>query len=155
MRSDGVLTGTFTMPVAVYPNDAAKLAFMDRVMPALAALPGVIRSSSTVQALPLDAQQLEPNVWLEGDPIGADAPRRQPFCSVVAARLLRDDGHPLKRRPRLHCRATTRARCKVAIVSETAARTLWQGKEPLGQRFKWGARRHDWLRHRGRRRRAT
>ena len=82
IRAGGVLTGTFTMPVAVYPNNAAKLAFMDRVLPAIAALPQV-RSVSTVQVLPLGRNSWSTSVRLEGEVSGPDAPRHQPFWSVV------------------------------------------------------------------------
>ena len=138
VRAEGVLTATFTMPVAVYPNDAAKLAFMDRVMPSLAGLPGV-RSLSTVQVLPLGRNAWNRSVWLQGDPIGNDAPRRLAFWSVVRPKYFETIGIPLRSGRDFTARDDTSA-TKVAIVSETAARTLWPGKDPIGQRFLWS---HD------------
>jgi putative ABC transport system permease protein len=137
VRYEGVLTATFTMPVAVYPNNAAKLAFMDRVMPALAALPG-IQSLSTVQALPLARNGWSRSLWLEGEPVGPDATRRLMFWSVVRPDYFRTLGIPMRSGRDFTARDDTSA-IKVAIVSETAARTLWPGKEPVGQRFKWNA----------------
>jgi len=135
VRADGVLTATFTMPVAVYPNNAAKLAFMDRVMPAFAALPGV-RSLSSVQALPLSRNSWTRNLWLEGDPIGTDAPTRDAFLSITRPDYFQAMGIPLRSGRDFTARDDTSA-VQVAIVSQTAARILWPGQEPLGRRFKW------------------
>ena len=137
VRSEGVLTATFTMPVAVYPNSAAKLAFMDRLMPAIASLPGVT-SLSTSQVLPLSHNSWRQPVWLEGDPVGHDARRRLMFYSVIRPQYFSTMGIPLRSGRDFTARDDTSA-VKVAIVSETAARTLWPGKEAIGQRFKWSA----------------
>ena len=135
IQGQGVLTATFTMPVAVYPNNAAKLAFMDRVMPQLAGLPGV-RALSTVQALPLGNNAWSQNLWIEGDQIGDRAPRRIVFWSVVRPDYFRVLGLRLRSGRDFTARDDTSA-VKVAIVSETAARTLWPGKDALGRQFKW------------------
>ncbi|HET9326579.1 MAG TPA: ABC transporter permease [Candidatus Eisenbacteria bacterium] len=135
IQGKGVLTAAFTMPIAVYPNNAAKLAFMDRVMPALAALPGV-RSISTTQILPLNRGAWSRLVWFEGDPEGADAPRRPVFWSVVRPGYFSTMGIPMRKGRDFNAQDDT-ASTKVVIVSQTAARTLWPNKEAIGQRFKW------------------
>jgi putative ABC transport system permease protein len=137
VQAHGVLTATFTMPVAVYPNNAAKLAFMDRVMPAVAALPGV-RTVSTVQVLPLGRSAWSRSVSLEGDPVGKEAPRRMAFFGAVRPGYFAALGIPLKAGRDFTSHDDTTA-TPVAIVSQTAARTLWPGKDPLGRRFQWGA----------------
>ena len=134
----GVLTAAFTMPVAVYPNNAAKLAFMDRVMPAVAALPGV-RTLSSVQALPLGGNSWSRSLWLDGDPIGKDAIQREAFWSIVRPDYFKVIGLPLRSGRDFTARDDTSA-VKVAIVSESFAKQFWPRKNALGQRFKWS---HD------------
>jgi putative ABC transport system permease protein len=136
IKPDGVLTATFTMPVAVYPGNQAKMQFMDRVMPAIAALPGV-RAVSSTQDLPLGRSTWSSWVWIDGDPVGPDAPRRAVFLGIVRPDYFRALGIPMRSGRDFTLRDDTLA-AKVAIVSETAARTLWPGKDAVGQRFKWG-----------------
>ena len=137
VRPEGVMTATFTMPIAVYPNNAAKLAFMDRVMPAMAALPGM-RELSTVQVLPLSGDSWGRSIWLEGDATGREAPRHLVFYGVTRPGYFRAMGIPLRAGRDFTARDDTSS-VKVAIVSETAARLYWKDKDPIGQRFKWSA----------------
>jgi putative ABC transport system permease protein len=137
VRPEGVLTATFTMPIAVYPNNAAKLAFMDRVMPAMAALPGM-RTLSTVQVLPLSGDSWTNSVALEGEPKGKEAPRHLAFYGVTRPGYFSAMGIPFRRGRDFTSRDDTSA-TRVAIVSETAAQLFWKGKDPIGQRFLWGA----------------
>jgi len=137
IHAEGVLTATFTMPVAVYPNSAARLQFMDRVMPALAALPGVTTLSS-IQTLPLGRNNWNRGLWLEGDPSGPDAPRRTAFIGIVRPDYFRALGIPLKS-GRGFTAEDDSGSIRVAIVSETAARTLWPGQDALGRRFQWAS----------------
>jgi putative ABC transport system permease protein len=135
IHEGGLLTGTFTMPVAVYPNNAAKLAFMDRVMPAVAALPQV-RAVSTVQVLPLGHSSWDRFISLEGEPVGRDQMQHNAFYSIVRPGYFSTIGIPLREGRDFTAHDDTSA-TKVAIVSETAARTLWPGKPALGQRLKF------------------
>jgi putative ABC transport system permease protein len=137
VKPEGVMTATFTMPVAVYPNNAAKLAFMDRVMPAMAALPGM-RSLGTIQVLPLSGDSWGRSIWLEGDPASKDAPRRLVFYGVTRPGYFRTMGIPLRAGRDFTAQDDTSS-MKVAIVSETTARLYWKGQDPIGQRFKWGS----------------
>jgi putative ABC transport system permease protein len=133
--ADNVLTGRFTMPVAVYADDAAKLAFTDALMPAIASLPGV-QAASAIQALPLGRNSWQTGVWLDGDPIGKDAPVRIMYQSIVRPDYFKVMGIPI-RKGRDFNTHDTHDGPRVAIVSESAARKMWPGKEPIGQRFKW------------------
>jgi putative ABC transport system permease protein len=135
IRAEGLLTAKFTMPVAVYPTDASKLAFMDRVMPAVSSLPGV-RSVSTVQEMPLARSAWNRPVWREGDPVGPDSRPPLVFFSLVRPGYFSTMGIPLKAGRDFTSRDDTSA-VKVAIVSESAAKELWPGKDPIGRRFLW------------------
>ncbi len=134
IHADGVLTAAFTMPVAVYPNNAAKLAFMDRVMPAIAALPGV-HSVSSVQVLPLSHNSWSCRPLLPRDPEGANAPHRNLYWSVVRPGYFSTMGIALRQGRDFDAHDDTSA-VHVAIVSETAAHTLWPDQPALGQRLK-------------------
>jgi putative ABC transport system permease protein len=133
--ADNVLTGRFTMPVAVYEKDEDKLAFTNALMPAIASLPGV-QAASAIQALPLGRNSWISGVWLDGDPTGPDAPHRAMYQSLVRPDYFKVMGIPI-RKGRDFNPHDTHDGMKVAIVSESAAKKLWPGKEALGQRFKW------------------
>jgi putative ABC transport system permease protein len=137
IQAAGVLTARFTMPVAVYPDDAARLAFTDALMPAIAGLPSV-DAASAIQALPLGRNSWNRLLWLEGDPVGDGAPHRLVFWSIVRPDYFKVMGIPLRQGRDFGAGDRTDGQ-KVAIISETAARTLWPGKDPVGQRFKWSA----------------
>ena len=133
--ADNVLTGRFTMPVAVYEDDAAKLAFTDALMPAIASLPGV-QAASGIQALPLGRNSWQTGVWLDGDPKGKDAPLRIMYQSIVRPDYFKVMGIPLRQGRDFNAHDLHDGP-RVAIVSESAARKLWPKKDPIGQRFKW------------------
>jgi predicted permease len=137
IRSGGVLTARFTMPVAVYPDEADRLAFTDALMPAVAGLPGV-DAASAIQALPLGRSSWNRLLWLPADPVGPAAPRRLVFWSIVRPDYFKVMGIPL-REGRDFGPQDRFGGAKTAIVSETAARQIWPGKDAIGQRFKWSA----------------
>jgi putative ABC transport system permease protein len=133
----GVLTGRITLPVAVYKEDVDRRAFYERVLPSIAALPGVV-SASAVANLPLGNSSWSRTVQVEGThketadlPVttfGAITPAyfatlRIPFRAGRDFSAADDEKAPL-----------------VAIVNRSAARRLWPGKDPLGQRFNFGSR---------------
>jgi putative ABC transport system permease protein len=139
IQPEGVLTGRFTMPVAVYDDDAKKLAFSDALLSAVAALPGV-EGVSAIQALPLGNNSWFEQVWLPGDPV--DDPKVKPrtvFLSLIRPDYFKVMGIPLRKGRDFEIHDGLEAP-RVAIVSATAARRLWPDKDPIGQRFKWS---HD------------
>ena len=70
--------------------------------------------------------------------MGAEAPRRSVFLGIVRPDYFRVLEIPL-RAGRAFTADDDSSSDGVAIVSETAARTLWPGKNALGQRFKWAS----------------
>jgi putative ABC transport system permease protein len=132
-----VLTARLTMPVAVYKDNQARGAFMDALMPAVAALPGV-RSSSAITVIPLSNNSWSTSVLLEHDAVGPDAPRRVMSFSQVRPGYFKTMGIAL-RSGRDISPQDRPGTPPVAVVSENAARQLWPGKDPLGQRFKFSA----------------
>jgi putative ABC transport system permease protein len=137
LRTDGLVLASFTMPIAVYPGPAARLAFMERTLPQIAALPGVQEMSAT-QVLPLGQDAWGRFVWLEGDDPGPDAPRRHAFLGVVRPDYFRVMGIPMRSGRDFTLSDDTLA-TDVVIVSETAARTFWPDEDAIGRRLKWSA----------------
>jgi putative ABC transport system permease protein len=137
IHPEGVLTAVFTMPVAVYKDDAEKLAFTHALMPDIAGLPAV-DAASAVQTLPLMRNSWNRGVWIQGDPTElSNDPKRRVFYSITRPGYFGVMGIAIKSGRDFDTRDTHDG-AKVAIVSESAARMLWPGKDPIGQQFKWG-----------------
>jgi predicted permease len=138
LSPQGLLTARLTMPIAVYKDDPAKRAFIDGLMPAVEGLPGV-RSASLTTDLPLTRSTSRTRILLESDVTGPDAPRRVLLYAAVRPRYFETMGIPLRNGREFTTQDGGDAP-RVAIVSETAARQLWPGKDPIGQRFRFGVR---------------
>jgi putative ABC transport system permease protein len=110
---------------------------MDRVMPAIAALPGV-REISTTQMLPLQRGGWSQYIWLEGDPTERLSNiKRLAFYGVVRPHYFKTMGISMREGRDFTAQDDTSS-TRVAIVSESMARTFWPNKPAIGQRFKWG-----------------
>jgi predicted permease len=137
IRPEGVLTAQFTMPVATYKDDAEKLAFTHALLPDLAGLPAV-DAVSAIQTLPLMRDSWNRGVWLPGDPTEpTNYNQRRVFYSIVRPGYFGVLGIAMKAGRDFDTRDGHDG-AKAAIVSETAARMLWPGKDPLGRQFRWG-----------------
>jgi predicted permease len=136
LRPEGVLTARLTMPIAVYTDEVARRAFLDGLMPAVEGLPGV-RSASLTTDLPLTRSSSHTSIWLEGDVKSPDAPRRHLLYASIRPHYFDTMGIPLKA-GRDFMREDGPDQPRVAIVSESAARSLWPGKDPLSQRLSVG-----------------
>jgi putative ABC transport system permease protein len=136
LRPEGVLTARLTMPIAVYKDAAARRAFLDGLMPAVAGLPGV-RMASLTTDLPLSRGSSHTSILLAQDTRGPDAPRRSVFFAAIRPRYFETMGIALHR-GREFTDQDIAGSAPVAIVSESAARKLWPGKDPLGQQIRFG-----------------
>jgi putative ABC transport system permease protein len=136
-RTEGVLLGTVSLPVASYGTDGHVSAFADTALERLRALPGVTRATLSTN-LPVVGGI---GVWdfqIEGRPqpgpgqpvwSGAPAFAAPGYFETIGIRLVRgrlftsDD------------RATTEP---VALISEALQRKYFPGDDPLGKRIRVG-----------------
>jgi predicted permease len=135
----GLLTGRVTLPIAVYKDEASRRVFFDDLFPALEGLPGV-QAVSAVQVLPLGSESWRTTVIREGvskDLERNSATRQVPFYGIVRPGYFKTMGIALRKGRDFNV-LDGPTNAQVAIVNETAARTLWPGKEAIGQRFKFG-----------------
>ena len=97
LRTHGVLTGSLLLPVALYKDDAARIAFFREFRDALRSLPGVTAVGG-VANLHLGTGQWRTSVQREGiDADGANAPRVA-IVNTVAARTLWPNQDPIGKR---------------------------------------------------------
>jgi len=136
LRPEGLLTARLTMPIAVYTDEAHRLAFLDGLFPAIEGLRGV-RTASATTDLPLDRSSSHTTVLLEHEAPGPDAPRRMLLSSAVRPRYFDTMGIAM-RSGRDFTVQDGSASPGVAIVSESAARKLWPGQDPIGRRIRFG-----------------
>jgi putative ABC transport system permease protein len=130
-----ILTADLAIPRSRYPTDEKRAAFHERALEKIEALPGV-RSAGLVSSLPLKAQVWGDAVSKEGD----TRPRAQrPTASFrfVSEHYFETMGIALLRGrfPTARDRSL-----RVALVSESAARKVWPGQDPVGQAIVTGSR---------------
>jgi putative ABC transport system permease protein len=128
---DRILTADLTLPNSRYQKDEQRSSFHRRALEKLEALPGV-RSAGLVSSLPLKAQVWGDAISKEGD----TGPRfKRPMASYrfISEHYFETMGIALRqgRLPTAHDRSQ-----KVAVISESAARTAWPGENPLGKRIR-------------------
>ncbi|MBC8164306.1 MAG: ABC transporter permease [Bryobacteraceae bacterium] len=115
-------------PTAKYETSEKRLAFMEEAARSIAALPGIEMSSIT-DALPLDRNRS----WSLGAK-GEVYPDKPPSAYVrfIFPRYFYTMGIPFKA-GRDFSAQDKKGSQNVMIVNETAARTLWPGREAVGQ----------------------
>lgn len=127
------VTVRIDLPTAQYRTAQARNAFYDRLLPDLAALPGVDRVAVTSQQpfsqhLQLSAMWVE-NVTLDPNNLPIFVHRRVSEAFFAAAGVQLVSG-------RVFTSADAAAGGPpVAIVDETAAREFWPGQDPIGKRL--------------------
>jgi predicted permease len=130
---DHVLTAKLGLPTAKYRDDKQQAAFIDRLLPAIQALPGV-RAAGSISALPLQGEN-----WV--DMITREDDHRPPFERPVANyRAISPAYFSAMEIPILQGRGfepADRGR-NVEIVSARTAAQVWPGENPIGKRARRG-----------------
>lgn len=128
---DRILTADLTLPRSRYQKDEQKTSFHQQLLDKLETLPGV-RSAALISALPLKGPHWGDLVTKEGEtrPMAERPPAQFRFISRRYFELM---GIAL-RRGRFPAEGD-RSR-KVALVSESTARKVWPGEDPVGKRIK-------------------
>ena len=136
LRTHGVLTGSLLLPVALYKDDAARIAFFREFRDALRSLPGVTAVGG-VANLHLGTGQWRTSVQREGIDADDQPESRSPLVSfnIVTPGYFEAVGMQLIA-GRDFTDADGANAPRVAIVNTVAARTLWPNQDPIGKRWR-------------------
>lgn len=133
----GVLSGYFSLPSLRYSDGEARREFIDRLLPEVRALPGVVEAGVTTQ-LPFgfdgSSSLITPEGYVPTPGESLLAPRSSivgpGYLEAMGVRLLEgrtfeeQDGPDTQR---------------VIVIDDWLARRYWPDRSPLGQRMVWGA----------------
>lgn len=134
-RVDGVLTFSIALPDATYPEDAARLAFWDRLVDRLSGAPGV-HAAGLVSCRPFgchwgtlfEAEGALPRPPDAPNPVVLFRPATPGYFEAMSIRL---------KRGRLLDARDVQGGERVAVVNETFAKTFWPGEaDVVGRRFR-------------------
>ena len=130
-RIENILTMTVDLPDSIYPTATAIQAFDQGVLTKLSNLPGVI-AAGAVNWMPLQPGLVEGDFQLEG---GRKLPAGYYVAKpAVSADYFRVMGIRLHK-GRVFTERDSSTAPAVAIVSQSVARTLWPGEDPIGKKI--------------------
>jgi putative ABC transport system permease protein len=130
-RTENILTMTVDLPDASYPTVTAIQAFDSSILTKLSNLPGVV-AAGAVNFMPLQPVLIQGDFSLDG---GRKLPRdynvakpdvSPDYFRVMGIRFLKGRGFTDMDNSRAP---------GVVIISQSVARTLWPGQDPIGQRI--------------------
>lgn len=132
LRADGLVVGRVLLPIATWPDDAARRTFFRALTRRLAESPGVIEASGAT-TLPLGRDDNGGRVITPGH----EDPRHATYSNMtsILPGALHALGVPLLR-GREFTEADDERAGRVVIVSESLARRLWPGRDAIGQRIR-------------------
>jgi putative ABC transport system permease protein len=131
-RTEGVVTLRTALPIPKYERTARRLAFYDRVLADVRALPGV-HAAGYASFLPM---AMSGGIW----PVGLKGASETPRENLVASLRYVTPGYfgalsiPFRGGRNLEDRDTGEAPA-VAVVSESFALRYWPGADPIGRSF--------------------
>ena len=135
-RAENLLTFTVALPAAKYPSDTQRIAFFDRLLPRLAALPGVEAAGGT-STLPFSGGWSTGSFTVEGYTPAEDQPGPWGDIRIVTPDYLPALGAPLLRGRNLSVDDGP-GRPVVVVVDEEMARRYWPNADPIGKRITFG-----------------
>ena len=128
-----LLTMNVPLPSAKYPKDADRLTFYKRMIERVEALPGV-QSAGIVSVLPMGTN-------FDGRALQVEDRPKPPGQELSVATFIATPGYlramqiPLQK-GRIFAETDVESSAPVALVSETMARNLWPGENPLGKHLR-------------------
>jgi putative ABC transport system permease protein len=132
MRPDHLLTARISLPGSAYPKNENIIAFFDKLMPKIRALPGV-ESASTIIPLPLSSSNMVTDFDIAAHPLPegqrADAPVR-----VIGLDYFKTAGIPV-RQGRVFDAHDTINSAPVVVVNELFARKYFPGQNAVGKQI--------------------
>ena len=126
---------TFQMPLFRYKEFDRRVAFINMELEALRAIPGVINAGA-VTHVPFTDVLTASFYWLEGQPRDK-IPQQVALFRNVSRDYFATVGATL-REGRFFTAADQTSKLPLAIVNESLANRHFQGRSPVGQRFKYG-----------------
>jgi putative ABC transport system permease protein len=129
----GVVTATVSLPGATYADDASEVAFVNRMLPAVRALPGVQAAGVTDQ-LPFGDSRRDSVIVAEGYVMKPGESLISPLNSSVSDGYFEAMRIPLVR-GRYFDERDTADSPRVIIVDQWLANKFWPGQDPLGHRM--------------------
>ena len=130
-------SNALTMSVALtpirYPEPHQQLAFLDRAIEQIRAVPGVVSVGATT-TIPLAGGGSTQPFSIEGQPTGAVAEQPMAQTRYITPDYFRTIGIPL-RQGRFFSDYDRDNSVPVVIISEAMARRFWPGQNPIGKRL--------------------
>jgi putative ABC transport system permease protein len=133
-RSEKLLTLRLALPLTRYKTTEMLTRFHDRLLPRVAALPGVTSVGST-EILPLSGLSASSSFIIVGRPPASDKGKPVAHYRAIDSGYFHTMGIPILR-GRDISEADTSKTASVAIVSEALARQYWPDENPVGQHVK-------------------
>jgi predicted permease len=133
-----VLSADVRIPTQKYSTEEQRDSFHERVLARLHAQPGVV-SAAIVTALPLTGETWLSMAYLDGD---TRPPLERPMMNVrfVSAEYFRTMGIPLLAGRTI---ADSDRKRMVAVMSESAAQTLWPEQDAVAREFWLNGKKHE------------
>ncbi|MES1167768.1 MAG: FtsX-like permease family protein, partial [Oleiharenicola lentus] len=132
-RPDHVLTGSIALPWKGYPENAPRLAFMERLLTELRGQPGVLAVGIT-SGLPMGGNVSNNATSVEGVEPAPGETIRAHYVSAAAGEYWQAMGIPLIEGRYLEDADNHREQ-KVCLVDQDFANRYWPGKSALGRRL--------------------
>jgi predicted permease len=132
-QPENVLTGRLSLPWTNYREDPKRLAFSERLLVELRALPGV-KAAALCTTLPFSGDMNNNAIIVEGyTPAPGDSVQTH-YTHLVAGDYFAALGIPLKE-GRLLGAADSRGKERFCVVDEDFVRRYWPGRSALGHRL--------------------
>ncbi|MFP5264165.1 MAG: ADOP family duplicated permease [Blastocatellia bacterium] len=131
-RASNLLTMRIMLPPLKYPDHARRSAFYTDLIRRVEALPGV-RSAAVTNWIPLVLQGDTVGITIEGRPDPGPAERPDVVTRVVSPHYFTTMGIELLQGQEFGEQSRINSR-PVIVISETMARRLWPGENPIGKR---------------------
>jgi len=132
-QPDHLLTFTLALPQSKYPNDTVRIAVFERLMTAIAGVPGVVSTGATSN-IPFSGNWSTSSFNVEGYQRPPNAPLPWGDMRVVTAGYLPTIRAPLKA-GRQFTEADRMGGSPVCIVDEDLVRRFWPNSDPIGKRI--------------------
>jgi putative ABC transport system permease protein len=127
----GVLTMSLVLPKNKYSQPIEEIAFFDRVLERVRALPGVV-SAGMIDDLPLNGDGSHQPIAIEGAPVQAMSDQPEVDTRSITPGYLSTMHIPLRRGSDFSD-ADGPDRPSVALISESMAKRFWPNQDPIGR----------------------